>query len=75
MPSTMDDGKHNNLIGHRVEVDRVREAPYQRTSYFTLDAGIRQGCLEDTAKRRLNLRGKGATEPRTLVLVPVTSVE
>jgi hypothetical protein len=71
----MDDGKHNDLIGHRAEVDRVREAPYQCTADLTLDARVRQGCLEDAAKRRLNLRGKGATKPRTLVLVPVTSVE
>jgi hypothetical protein len=71
----MDDGKHNDLIGHGAEVDRVREASYQRTAYLTLGARVRQRCFEDAAKHRLNLRGKGATKPRTLVVVPVTRVE
>jgi len=71
----MNDGKHNDLIGHHAEIDRVRKAPQQRTAYLTLNPRVRQRCLEDVAKRRLDLRGKGATKPRTLVLVPVTSVK
>jgi hypothetical protein len=71
----MDDSKHDDLLGRRAEVDRVREAPYQRAAYLTLDARVGQRCLEDAVKRRLDLRGKGATKPRPLVLVPVTSVE
>ena len=48
---------------------------YHRAAYFTLDARIRLRRLEDAAERRLNLRGEGTTTPRTLVLVPATSVE
>ena len=71
----MDDGKYDNLIGHRAEVDRVREASYQRAAYLALDARVRQRCLEDGAKRPVDPRGKRAAKPRTLVLVPVAGVE
>jgi hypothetical protein len=71
----MDDSKHDDLLVHRAEVHRVREEPYQRAAYLTLDARVGHGCLEDAVKRRLDRRGKGATKPRPLVLLPVTSVE
>jgi hypothetical protein len=71
----MNDGQYDDLVGHRAEVDRVREAPYQRAAYLTVHARVPQGCLKNVAKRRLNLGDKGATQPRTLALVPVTSVE
>jgi len=48
----MDDGTCDNLIGHRAEVDGIREAPYQGAAYFTVDAGIRLRGLEDAAERR-----------------------
>ena len=71
----MDDGKYDDLIRHCAKVDRVREASYQAAAYLTLDARVRQRCLEDSAKRPVDLHGKGAAKPRTLVLVPVTGVE
>ena len=71
----MDDGKYDDLIRHRVVIDRVREASYQRAACLTLNARVRERCLEDAAKRPINLRGKGAAKPRTLVFVPVTGVQ
>ena len=71
----MDDGKHDDLIGHCVEIDRVWEAPYDCAVYLALDARVRKRCLEDAGKRRVDLRGKGAAKPRTLVFVPVTGVQ
>ena len=71
----MEDGKYDDLIGHRVEVDRLREAPYQHAAYLPLNARVRQRSLEDAAECPVDLRGERATKPRTLVLVPVTGVE
>jgi hypothetical protein len=71
----MNDSKYDDLIGHRVEIDRIREAPYERTACLALDARVRKGCLENAGKRRVDLRGKGAAKPRTLVFVPVTGVQ
>ena len=45
----MEDGKYDDLIGHRVEVDRLREAPYQHAAYLPLNARVRQRSLEDAA--------------------------
>jgi len=71
----MDDGKNDDLVGHRTEIDRVREASYERAAHLTLDARVRERCLEDAGQRLVDLRGKGAAKPRTLVLVPVTRVQ
>jgi hypothetical protein len=71
----MEHGKYDDLIGHRAKVDRVREASYQRAAYLLLDARVRQRCPDDAAKRPVDVRGKRAAKPRTLVLVPVTRLE
>ena len=71
----MDDGKYDDLISQRAEVDRVREASYQRAPYLALNTRVRQRSLEDTVQHPLALRGKGAGKPGTLILVPVTGVE
>ena len=71
----MDDGKYDDLFGHRVEIDRIRKAPYERAARLTLDARVRERCLEDAGKRPVDLRGKAAAKPRTLVFVPVTGVQ
>jgi len=71
----MDDGKYDDLIRHRAEIDRVREASYERAAYLTLDGSVRERCLEDAGKPPVDLHGKGAAKPRTLVLVPVTRVQ
>jgi hypothetical protein len=71
----MDDGKYNDLIGHRVEIDRVREASHERAACLTLDARVRERRLEDGGKRPVDLRGKSAAKPGTLVFVPVTGVQ
>jgi hypothetical protein len=71
----MDDSQYDDLVGHRAEVDRVREASYQRTAYLPLDAKVCHRFLDDTAKRPVDLRGKRAAKARTLVLVPVAGVE
>jgi hypothetical protein len=71
----MDDGKYNDLIGHRVEIDRVREASHKRAACLTLDARARERGLEDGGKRPVDLRGKNAAKPGTLVFVPVTGVQ
>ena len=71
----MDDAKHDDLIGPRVEIDRVRKASHERAACLTLDAGVRERCLEDAGKRPVDLRGKGAAKPRPLVFVPVASIQ
>ena len=71
----MDDGKDDDLVGHGAEVDRIRETSYERAAYLHLDARVRQRCLEDAAKRPVDLRRKYAAKPGTLVLVPVAGVE
>ena len=71
----MDDGKYDDLIRRRVEVDRVREASYERTACFALDERVCRRCLDNAGERPVDLQGKGITKPRTLVLVPVTGVE
>jgi hypothetical protein len=71
----MDGGKYDDLIGHRAEVDRVRKASHDRAACLALDARVRERGLDDTGKRRIDLRRKGSAKPRALVLVPVTGVK
>jgi hypothetical protein len=71
----MDDGQHDDLVGRRTEIDRVREASHECAAHLSLDARIRERFLEDAGKRSVDLRGKVAAKPRTLVLVPVTCVQ
>jgi hypothetical protein len=71
----MDDGKYDDLIWHRVEIDRIREAPYEGAACLTLHARVRKRFLEDAGQGHVDLRSKGAAKPRTLVFVPVTGVQ
>jgi hypothetical protein len=71
----MDDAKYDDLIGHRVEVDRVRKAPHERAPCLALDARVRERGLNDTGKHEVDFRRKGFAKPRPLFLVPVTGVE
>jgi hypothetical protein len=70
----MGDGTYDDLIGHRPEIDRVREASQERAAYLTW-ARVRERCLQDARKRPVGLRGKGVAKPRTLIVVPVTGVQ
>ena len=71
----MDDGKYDDLIGPCVEVDRVRESAYDGTTCLAVDARVRERCLKDAGKRPVDLCGKGAAKPRTLLFVPVTGIQ
>jgi hypothetical protein len=71
----MDDGKHDDLIGHRVEIDRVGEASYEHAAYLALDARACERCLQDAGKCPVDLSGEGPAKPGTLILVPVTGVQ
>ena len=71
----MDDAKHDDLIGRRVEVDRVREASHERAACLALDARVGQRGLDDTGKHHIDFRRKGSAKPRALFLVPVTGFE
>ena len=71
----MDEGKYDDLIRHGAEVDRVREASHQRAAYLGVDARVRQRRLPNRVKCLVHLGSKPAAKPRTLVLVPVTSLE
>ena len=71
----MDDAKHDDLIGHRVEIDRVRKASHERAACLALDARVRERGLGYTGKHHVDFRRKGSTKPRALFLVPVTGVE
>jgi len=71
----MDDGKYNDFIRQRLEIDRVREASYERAACLPMDARVCERCLEDAGKRPVGFRGKGAAKPGTLVFVPVTGVQ
>ena len=71
----MDDGKYDNLIGHRVEVDCVRKALHERAACLALDARVCERGLDDTGKRPVDLRRNGFAKARALFLVPVTGVE
>ena len=71
----MNDAKYDDLIGHRVEVDRVRKASQERATCLTLDARVRERGLGDTGKYDIDFRREGSAKPRALFLVPVTGVE
>ena len=71
----MDHTKYDDLIGHRVEVDRVRKASHERTARLALDARVRERGLDDTGKHRVDFRRKGSAKPGALFLVPVTGIE
>ena len=71
----MDGAKHDDLIGHRVEVDRVWEALHERAACLALDARVGQRGLDDTGKHDVDLHRKGLAKPSPLFLVPVTGVE
>jgi hypothetical protein len=74
MPSAMHDGKYDDLVGHRVKVDRVREASHERAASFVVDARVRERRRDDPSKYAVDLRRKGFTKPRALVLIPLTDV-
>ena len=65
----MDDGKNNDLIGQRVEVDRVRKASHECATRLAVEARIRKRALDDTAKRPIDLRPERAAESRALLLM------
>ena len=71
----MNDGKYDDLIGHRVEVDRVRRASHERAACLALDARVYERGLDDTGKRPVDLCRKGSAKPGALVLVPIAGVE
>ena len=71
----MIDGKYDDLIGHRVEVDRVRKASHERAACLAVGARVPEWGLDDTGKRPVDLHRKGSAKSRALVLVPVTGVE
>ena len=71
----MDDGKDNDLVDRRVEVDGVGKPSQEGPPSLTLDSGVRQGRLKDTGKGPIDFRREDLAEPRALFLVPVTGVE
>ena len=71
----MDYAKYDDLIGHRLEVDRVRKALYEGAARLALDTRVRERSLDDTGKHHVDFRRKGSAKPRALFLVPVTGVE
>src|SRR3972149_3728765 len=75
VPPTMDDAKYDDLIGRRVEVDRVRKTSHERTACLALNARVRERGLHDPGKRKVDFRGKGPAKPRALFLIPVTGVD
>src|SRR5262249_40880708 len=74
VPSTMDDGQNDDLSGQDVEVDRVREAPYQGAPRLALDARVGKRDLDDTCKSPVDLRRKGCSKAKALSLIPITGV-
>jgi hypothetical protein len=75
MPSTVDDSKNDDLIGHRVKVDRVRKTSHECPARIALDAGVRERGLDDTGKGSIELRREGSSKPRALFLIPITGVK
>lgn len=75
MPSTVDDSKNDDLIGHRAKVDRVRETSHQRAARLALDARVRERGLDDAGESPIDLRREGSSEPRALFFIPVTGVK
>jgi hypothetical protein len=71
----MDDAKYDDLIGHRVEVDRVRKTSHERAACLALNARVRERGLHDPRECQVDFCRKGSAKPRALLLVPVTRVE
>jgi len=71
----MDHAKYDDLIGRRVEVDRVRKPSHERAACLALDARVRQRGLDDTGQHHVDFRRKGSAKPRALFFVPVTGIE
>jgi hypothetical protein len=71
----MDHTKYNDLIGRRVEVDRVRKASDDRTACLAVDARVRERRLDDPGQHDIDFRREGFVKPRPLFVVPVTGVE
>jgi hypothetical protein len=71
----MHDGKYDDLVGPRVEVDRVRKASHERPASVAVDARVRERGLDDPGKYGVDLRREGFSKPRALVLIPVTGVK
>ena len=71
----MDDAKHDDLIGHPVEIDRIWKASHERAACLALDARVRERGLDNPGKHHVHFRRKGSAKPRALRLVPVTGVE
>ena len=71
----MDDSKNDDLVGRRVEIDRVRKPSHEGAACLALDARVRERGLDDTGKHHVDFRRKDSAKPRTLSLVPVTGVE
>ena len=71
----MDDAQYDDLLGHRVEVDRVRKTSHERAACLALNARVRERGLHHLGKRQVDLRRKGFAKPRALFLVLVTGVE
>ena len=71
----MDDAQYDDLIGHRLEVDRVRKASHERAAGLALDVRVRERGLDDTGQHHVDFARKGFAKPGALLLVPVTGVE
>jgi hypothetical protein len=71
----MDDTQYDDLLGHRLEVDRVRKASHERAARLALDARVRKRGLGDTGQYSVDFGRKGSAKPSALLLVPLTSVE
>ena len=71
----MDDAKYDDLIGQRVEVDRVRKASHADAARLAMDARVGERGLDNTGKSRVDLRRKGFAKARALLLVPVAGVQ
>jgi hypothetical protein len=75
VPSTMKHAKYDDLIGRRVEVDRVWKATDERPACLALDARVRERGLDDTGNHHIDFCREESAKPRTLFLVPVAGVE
>ena len=71
----MDDAKYDDLIRHRVEVDRVRKASHGGAACLALNARVRERGLDNAGKHHVDFRRKDSAKPKALFLVPVTGVE
>ena len=67
----MNDAKYDDLVGHRVKIDRVRKASHERAACLTVDARVGERRLDDTAEDDVDFRGKG--RPQAQDAIPRTS--